>query len=159
MKLIIARHGEAESGNDDFHRNLTDRGRADVARVTGLIRATGWNVTEIRSSPVLRAQQSAAIIAETLGGFSVQTEPALAPGLDLDQAIEMLDVEPNSNAVVWVFHAPCVSRLASHLTGLAESCFYFPAGTMMALNLPLPAPVGRSILCWAIPPEFLRGFK
>ena len=159
MKLIITRHGQAEKEGDDSTRNLTDRGRSDMALMSSLIRASDWNVRAVLSSPVLRARQTAEIIARELKLDAPREEERLAPGRARDGMKELLDLPSNSDALVWVFHAPDVAQVASALTGLPESGFYFPSGTMLALNLPLPQPESRSMLICTVQPEYLSKFQ
>ena len=157
MKLIIVRHGEAETAINDFNRNLTSQGQADITKLTALIRATGWNIVEILTSPLVRTRQTADIIARELGSpISPTEEKALAPGVDMDEILGLLDREANSDAAIWAFHAPDVSRVAALFTGVPESHLYCPPGTMIALNLPLPAPEGRGMLVWKMQPEYFR---
>ena len=156
MKLIITRHGEAESGAVDSQRKLTAKGEQDMARMGKLVRATGWNFVETLSSPLVRARQTAKIIAEQLGGLPVNEGKDLSPGFDPHTTAGALDRYDATQAAVWVFHAPDVARLASYLTGLPESGFYFPPGGMVALKLPLPAVQGRSLMIWKMQPEFIE---
>ncbi len=161
MKLIIMRHAEAESPGlgGDFERRLTATGRADAARMARLLQSTGWSISEIRTSPLVRTRETGALLAENLPDSSAQpvVESRLEPGFDLDGALDLF-TEVDANAVaVWVFHAPDVQRLSAALLGLRESAFYFSPGTMLALNLPVPSAAGRGMLVWKAQPEYLRG--
>lgn len=163
MKLIIMRHAEAEapglvSGGGDFDRRLTETGRADAARMARLLQSTGWQVSEIRTSPLVRTRETGTLIAENLTNSPAQPEVAaqLEPGFAMDGALDLF-IEVDANAVaVWVFHAPDVQRLSAALLGLRESAFYFSPGTMLALNLPASQPAGRGMLIWKAQPEYLR---
>lgn len=160
MKLIIVRHGRAEEGRDEMKRDLTAAGSSDIVLMSRLIAATGWNVIEIRSSPLLRTRRTAEIIVGELkltDRLSVQEEKILAPGVDLEKTISLLERKPNSNALIWVFHAPDVSRVAAWLTGNREQSFYFPAGAMAFINLTEPEVIGQSMLISIMQPEFMRG--
>jgi phosphohistidine phosphatase len=162
MKLIIVRHGEAHPGTDDFNRELTDKGRNDVAAMARLLGATNWKVTEICSSPLVRAKQTASIICETLKSklsLSVREDQRLAPGLDFTQINDMIHPETPSCAVVWVFHSPDVIRLSSFLTGVGETCFYFPPGGMLALNVPPSINNCKAMIIWNMQPEYLNAFS
>lgn len=158
MKLIIVRHGDAEKEGDDDSRNLTAEGRRDIALQSGMIRSTGWQVSLIRCSPVLRARQTAEIIAaglgSTYGGKEIQIEPLLAPGLDPIGCESLLTGRMSSSAEIWVFHAPDVKRLTGHLIGISGESFYFPPGTMVALNLAKSGE--KAILILSLQPEYIR---
>ena len=161
MKLIIARHGEADNNMDDSRRELTDLGRSDVATLSRIIKNTGWDVAEVRSSPVLRAQQTAEIIAETLSfeKENIITENVLRPGVIPDEALGLLENTGSSNAVVWVFHAPDVSIVSSFFTDIPDSRFYWPPGTMLAMNLSASNQQGRAMPIWIIQPEYMRSLE
>ena len=80
MKLFILRHGEAEGFMArDEERQLTDRGRADVARVLEAQQDALSSVQRILVSPYVRAQQTAAIVSEVFPDISVHTTPFLVP--------------------------------------------------------------------------------
>lgn len=163
MKLIIMRHAEAEPpglvpGGGDYERRLTETGRADAARMARLLNSTGWQVSEIRTSPLVRTRETGALLAENLQSQGVlpAVDSRLEPGFELNGALDLFtEVEANTVAV-WVFHAPDVQRLSSALLGLRESAFYFSPGTMLALNLPVPRAAGRGMLIWSAQPEYLR---
>jgi probable phosphoglycerate mutase len=82
--LLITRHGEARCNRDQFVggtrgcTGLTDLGRHQVAQLAVRLRHEhlARPVEALYTSPLLRTQQSAAIIAESLE-IDVRTEPAL----------------------------------------------------------------------------------
>jgi broad specificity phosphatase PhoE len=71
MKLIFARHGESEANllhefsNSGWKHPLTEKGRLQVEILAG--RLANQGVTQIFTSPVMRAVQSAEILAGKLG--------------------------------------------------------------------------------------------
>lgn len=156
MKLILVRHGEAGQASDDFSRELTETGIADVRRAGRLLAGTGWNFVRIITSPLVRTVQTGDLIQSELGGRPEKISDArLAPGINANATLNLLSTPGPSDALVWVMHSPDVMSVAALLTGAAESCFYFPPGTMLALNVAMPQPAGRSMLIFAMPPEYL----
>lgn len=114
MDFYLVRHGEAVSEMSDPRRPLALTGRAAVDRLARLAAARGVRVSTILHSGILRARQTAEILAEHLasttgvrvaGGLSPEDEPALA-------AAE-LAVAPES--VILVGHLPHLARLAGLL--------------------------------------------
>lgn len=165
MKLIIVRHGDAQNSITDEDRALTEEGRRDILLMSWLIRATKWKFSKILCSPLLRTRQTAEIIAENIPGeLTYQVEECLKCGFSPQQALELIEQSSKerllnntqSEAEIWVFHAPDVAHVASCLTGLNENSFYFPPGAVLALNLPPFQPEGRSLLIWKLQPEFIR---
>ena len=85
MKLYVMRHGPAEdfapSGRDG-DRALTTSGRERVRAVAKLLATEGEAPRMIVSSPLVRAMQTAEIVAAELGIDNVETGHELAPGGD-----------------------------------------------------------------------------
>ncbi len=157
MKLLLARHAEAESSSPDSERNLTDRGRADARKMVKILRQTGWQFEEILCSPLRRTVQTAELYSAGLADRSrnmVQPVPFLAPAADRDRAFEHLTEMHIRGAALWVFHMPDVAEVAAWLLGVAPSSLYVTPGTILALNLAFPVP-GKAMLVWAMQPENL----
>lgn len=170
MKLIIMRHAEAEPAGvvpgGDNERRLTATGRTDAARMAQLAAGTRWPIAEIRTSPLARTRETGSIVSDQFRQLrerdpkvsdpQLLVEPRLAPGFDLEPALEILDELGSSGIALWVFHAPDVQRLAAALVGAREEAFYFTPGAMLVLNLPLPRPLGRAMIVWQNQPEYIR---
>src|SRR5215470_8768657 len=87
MNIYLVRHGEAVSEKLDPERPLTASGREAVERVAGMAATKGVAVTTIFHSGILRARQTAEVLAQplrpTLGvqqlsGLLPQDDPVLA---------------------------------------------------------------------------------
>lgn len=125
MKLCIVRHGEAGFGAPDPERELTATGKQQ-ARIAGQ-----WLVTQFPKkprllvSPYVRAQQTAAIIAQECG-LTIDTwndiTPAAHPEAIVDQLSEL------SEDIILVSHLPLVGHLATLLVdGQASDQPWSPA--------------------------------
>ncbi|MGF6395033.1 phosphohistidine phosphatase SixA [Pseudomonas plecoglossicida] len=115
MKLWVLRHGEAEPrANSDAERRLTAHGREQVLHKAG--RLLGQPLQAIIASPYVRAQQTAALVHDTLGFVEpVRTVPWLRPESDVREVIahiERLGLEH----VLLVSHQPLVSGLVGMLS-------------------------------------------
>ncbi|GAA2722573.1 bifunctional RNase H/acid phosphatase [Cellulomonas aerilata] len=91
LTVVLVRHGEtpmtvtkAYSGSSVAGPSLTDRGREQAARAAALVQAITedeWGdvppATEVIASPMVRTQETAAIIAERVG-LPVSTDPLVA---------------------------------------------------------------------------------
>ena len=131
MTLYLVRHGEAKPDADDAARPLTDRGRAVVERLGEAAAARGVVVAEIRHSGLLRARQTAEILAAHLrprGGVRATT--GLGP--DDDPDIARAECQEAGEPLVLVGHLPHLARLESGLTGRQTELSLQP-GTMLAL--------------------------
>lgn len=113
VRLIIFRHGEAEEkkpGQRDEERKLTVKGRRDVEVIA---RVLPWKPSRVYTSPLLRAVETAKIIADIYGIEVVVTE-YLKPEQTCIENLSKLDIIDNS---VLVGHAPSIEKIVSDLIG------------------------------------------
>jgi probable phosphoglycerate mutase len=82
MRLYFVRHGESEANvlgifsNRDVPHGLTARGRDQARALADRLRAQSVRFSAVYCSPLLRATQTATIVAEALG-LPFATKPAL----------------------------------------------------------------------------------
>jgi phosphohistidine phosphatase len=113
VNLFLWRHAEAEDGHPDLARALTERGRAQAARVGPWIRRAVDGSADIVSSPARRARQTADAI-----GLPYRIDEAIAPGAnaeDIARVLGLLALEPREGSCVAVGHQPWMGELASLL--------------------------------------------
>jgi phosphohistidine phosphatase len=119
VRLTLIRHGEA--GDDaprDALRSLTLRGRASVQRVGRALRRRGGDFTAVVSSPLVRALQTAEIVAAEVGfGGRLLVSEALIPEAAVERALDLVRSLANEDSVALVAHEPILSMLAGELTG------------------------------------------
>ncbi|HEY4116946.1 MAG TPA: phosphohistidine phosphatase SixA [Byssovorax sp.] len=122
MELFIVRHGEAVGeapGLGDEGRFLTEKGRRVTRRVARfLAKKPGRRPAEIWTSPLVRAVQTAEILAEVSGvRAGVVAKAELAPGRDPGDLLALLAAHAPSGPIALVGHEPSLSVLASSLLG------------------------------------------
>jgi phosphohistidine phosphatase len=114
MELFLVRHGEAKSGIEDPACPLTERGAEAVRRMALWAARTGVRVDQIRHSGKLRAEQTAALLAERLepprGVIAVS---GLYPDDPVGPVADALRAEQES--LMLVGHLPFLGRLAALL--------------------------------------------
>jgi phosphohistidine phosphatase SixA len=114
MRLYLVRHGEAEPAADDELRELTPAGRGSVARLAEVCVAAGVRVDEIRHSPLVRARQTAEILAARLQPLhGLREVSGIGPSGDAELAaieLGLLDAD-----VMVVTHMPFVAELEGRL--------------------------------------------
>jgi len=154
MQLFIIRHGIAIDegpGLSDEDRYLTAEGRHRTAKVGKLLRDQVGGLDLILTSPLVRAVQTADIVARELECDDVRVCTALAPGGSLsrvDAAIEdAFDVE----RLALVGHEPSMSAIAAHLLGLRSFPRSFKKAGVCALRLDEPGVAGK--FAWFIVPR------
>jgi phosphohistidine phosphatase len=165
MQLLIIRHGIAEdkdvfarSGRSDSERQLTDDGKSQLIRMaTGLERIVG-HIDVLAASPLVRAAQTAALIASRYGGMSVETVTALEPQRAPSEFAAWLETRRAAEIVAAVGHEPHLGMLVTWLmSGLENSHVEIEkAGACLMTIDRTPGP-RCATLCWLLTPEMLEG--
>ncbi len=143
MDLVVMRHGHAEAiARCDEERRLTSRGRENAANVARALRLLGLRPQAIVASPLVRAQQTASIVARELAHeldaeLAVQTEPLLAPESRVEHTVEALATD--ATCLVIVSHMPLVSALLGRML-CSSSTATLPLSTSCAVWLELSRP-------------------
>ena len=119
MKLYVMRHGPAEdfaTSGRDADRALTPSGRDRVRAVAKLLRESDEAPKLIVSSPLVRALQTAEIVAADVGIERVETSRELAPAGDTAGLVATLVRDGRKRAMI-VGHEPDLSALVAVLCG------------------------------------------
>lgn len=121
MKLYVMRHGPAEDDSPtgrDADRALTPSGRDRVRSVAKALGQEGEAPSVIISSPLVRALQTAEIVAAQTSNeaSAVEVRRELAPGGDSMALLSEL-VKANRKRVMVVGHEPDLSMLVARLLG------------------------------------------
>ena len=147
MYCYLMRHGEAVSGAPDGQRPLSAKGRAEVTEIAQRARSRGFSVAWVYHSGILRAEQTAELVAGVLlPGQAVRKISGLHP--DDDPFIIKVQADQFAQSVLLVSHLPYLDRLAGLMTtGSAErSVVHFAPATLACLT----RQVNRWKLNWAL---------
>jgi phosphohistidine phosphatase len=129
------RHGETVSGMPDWQRVLSDKGRAQSSAMAQRARRHGLSVAWVYHSGILRAQQTAELVAAVLAPEQgVREISGLCP--DDDPLILKAQLDVTTQSVLLVSHLPYLSRLAGLMvTGDSErSVIEFAPATLVCLT-------------------------
>jgi phosphohistidine phosphatase len=135
VNVYLVRHGEAVSEQQDSQRPLTVSGREAVAQVARMAASKDVQVSAIFHSGILRAKQTAEILAEALRFPSgVQQLSGLRP--QDDPAIAKAELDAAESPIMVVGHLPHLNRLLGLLlSGDPESqIMEFPPATMVCCS-------------------------
>jgi phosphohistidine phosphatase len=117
MKVYLVRHGHAVDGDDhlpDADRYLSAKGRHAVLQVGRALQAEGVELSALWTSPLVRAVQTAEILANQLNyAHVIEAVPALSPMGDIELMAHLLSLQKNAVAVVG--HEPSISALTALL--------------------------------------------
>jgi len=120
VDVFILRHGKAEEtrpGGSDADRHLTKKGRDDILAVAHWIAAQDLQFDLIATSPLARAQETAEIVAETVGAQEkLVTWKALVPGGNTDTVCREIGMHREGSAILLVGHEPLLSSLISRIS-------------------------------------------
>ncbi len=110
-RVVIVRHGKAVpyGYEDDFNRDLRDRGKSDAALVSQELRSRNVVPDLIISSPAKRAIKTARIFADNLGysQSSIRQEQDIYDGLTTNEFIEIIrDLSEEIETVFFFGHNP-----------------------------------------------------
>ena len=162
MQIYLVRHGIAvDIGTHDVTRDedrmLSDEGLRRTRWAALGIKELCGRVPRVISSPLIRAKETAAILAEVLG--SAQTVEAcleLAPAGDLTRLIGRLE-SMGPDPVMLVGHMPDLGQLASMLlSGTPHLNIQFKKAACCCISFPGPVRPGQGGLAWHMPPQALR---
>lgn len=116
--LIAIRHAKplSEGYADETLRPLHKEGVAAQESMTRKLKEMGYIPNRIFSSPILRAAQTASIIASS---FSLEVEETKALGYDFDQAalLAKLPLPSEDQTIIFVGHAPHLGEFVKKLVG------------------------------------------
>ncbi|MFM9058102.1 MAG: phosphohistidine phosphatase SixA [Planctomycetaceae bacterium] len=136
-RLYIVRHATAEDVGDvgdDHARRLTKKGRKSFARLVRRLAEAGMEVDLVATSPLVRARETAEILAAELDCPRVEVVDALAPGCDWESVVGWT-VQQDAARVAWVGHAPCVGRLVALSVGDGSAAIRMAKGAVAAIRL------------------------
>jgi phosphohistidine phosphatase len=107
MHIYLLRHGDAltDSRFHDNERPLSDLGKRQAAMVGTHLRNSHTAIDAIFASPLQRAQETAMIVHDLIGGPAIQTTDYLVNGTDLRQLCSLL-AKSKGSSVLLVGHIP-----------------------------------------------------
>ena len=139
MTIGFLRHAEAEDGNGrDFDRHLTAKGWEQAAKVGKFCLRNGLQPDVIMTSPVVRARQTAEIVAAAIGCELIKSD-WLAWGMEPADLLKGLAACSRKNFVLLVGHEPDFSTAIAELLGLPDpSALNIRKATLAVLDLVEP---------------------
>jgi len=157
MRVFFLRHGKAVSRaewqGDDSARPLTPEGEVAMRREAETMRGMDLGLDAIVTSPLVRARQTADIVAAGLGmAGGVVEDECLAHGLDARRLAELVAAHASAEALMVVGHEPDFSATVSELIG--GGTVVFKKGGLARVDLTAPEPGGGQLL-WLLTPPLL----
>lgn len=156
IRLYFLRHGRADRERwegSDFDRPLTAEGSERIWAEAKAMKRLDLGLDEILTSPLVRAEQTAAIVADTLKLRDKLTRDArLGPGFEIDRLANILREHREASALMLVGHEPSFGETVSRLIG--GGMIVLKKGGLARVDLPDPGET-RGELAWLLPPRLL----
>jgi len=160
VELYLIRHGLAEERGeawpDDTKRPLTPKGMSRLRKSARGLADLGVSFDVILTSPLVRARQTAEIIAAQLDGRPalVNTE-SLAPDGTYAAVAAELEKHAKRTRIALVGHEPGIGELAARLIG-SRHAVAFRKAAVCRVDLDGLPPSGPGELRWFLTSRILR---
>lgn len=166
MRLLLVRHAIAEeaetfvaAGGSDAQRPLTEIGRKKMRKGANRLRSQLGQIDILACSPLLRARETAEIIARAYGDVPIMERPELDYSYPPEAVLEWLAQSP-ADTVVAVGHEPQLGLLSGLLLAdVPRSMIAFRKGGVAHIEFPGRAVAGKGVLHWVLTAGQLRGLK
>jgi len=162
MNIHLLRHGIAaplgqENNFRDEQRALTADGIEKMRQAAQGLKRLQIEFDLIVSSPLVRARQTAEIVAEALKFRQPLDEwDELVPGGAVDAVLRRLHDFRECNSMLLVGHQPSIGCVASYLVfGDARVSLPFKKGALFCVQTNDPPPFAGELL-WTLPSRMLR---
>ncbi|MDP9176052.1 MAG: phosphohistidine phosphatase SixA [Gemmatimonadota bacterium] len=164
MKLLVVRHaaamarGEfAQTGESDDLRPLTDEGKDEMKAVSKGLRAEVEELDVLATSPLVRARETADIIAEVYGIDRPEVERSLMPGASFGDFEKWCSGFGEKKVVAIVGHDPHLSSLVIWLlAGREEPRIRLKKGGACLITFDSLPERGSGTLNWLLTPKQLK---
>jgi len=159
MKIYVVRHGIAEERSPgvegDPGRRLTPAGAELMKQEARALAALDLGLDVILTSPLVRAVQTAQILAEAIGarnGF--RADQRLAPGFTARHLGEIVSEHRSAKAVLIVGHEPSLSEVVGQVTG--GSRVTLKKGGIARIDIE-GHDLTHAVIAWLLPPRLVNG--
>jgi phosphohistidine phosphatase len=161
MKLLVIRHGIAmdrdefaESGQPDDLRPLTEEGRRKMKDIAKWLRKKVKDVDILATSPLLRARQTAEIVADEFGIEKPEMTDALVPDSSFEDFEQWCALYADKKVVAIVGHEPHLSLLVTwFISGKRESRVELKKGGACLIDFESGAHHDSGTLSWLVTPR------
>jgi phosphohistidine phosphatase len=159
-EIYLIRHGIAEERGeawpDDTKRPLTAEGISKLRKCARGLKKVGVGFDIIVTSPLVRARQTAEVVAAELDPHPhITTAESLAPGGSVAAVMTDLEKHAKRTRVALVGHEPGIGELAARLIGTRHP-IPFKKGAICRIDVEGLPPAGPGDLRWLLTPKIMR---
>ena len=158
MNLYLVRHGLANWPpgawqGSDAERPLTPEGERIIREEGAALARLGLQPDLILHSPLVRARQTAELVAQALGlADRAQAHDLLSPGFDHKALKKLLREHAERESLMLVGHAPDMANVVEKITGGAVK---IKEGTVAHVKIEKPDESLKGTLIWLATAELL----
>ena len=162
-EVYLIRHGVAEKRGeawpDDSKRPLTEDGMSKLRKAARALARIGVAFDVIVTSPLVRARQTAEIIAGGLDPHPhIATVESLAPGGSAATVLADLEKHAKRERIALVGHEPGIGELAARLVGTRHP-IPFKKGAICRIDVEALPSAGPGDLRWFLTPKIMRAIR
>ena len=162
MRLFVVRHADAEAAGrgGDSDRPLSPTGIVEAETVASAAVVLRLSLSSIFASPLLRARQTAEIVARKFPSAPMRTLEVLNPSSDPKALYKELQALPRDARVLLVSHEPLVSScIASLISAEGTPGVSMKKASLACIEVGSPVQRGAGILLWLLTNEQLKLLK
>ena len=156
MQIYFLRHGLADRNEwdgEDSDRPLTTEGLDRMFREAETLDEIGLNLDVLLTSPLVRARQTAEIVADVLDLHDcIKEEKRLQPGFGVEELMEIVRDNADAKRIMVVGHEPDFSTVIGSLIG--GGGVVCKKGGLVRVDI-TRGDKPRGELVWLIPPKLL----
>jgi phosphohistidine phosphatase len=158
MNIYLIRHAEAvdrDAQLPDADRALTEKGRMQAAGLGKAMSEQGIVVERLYTSPLVRARETAELLAQHCGAGALAVElcEQLAPDCSAKRLAKFLR-KVEAEQVALVGHMPDLGRFTAWLIGGKKAAIDFAKGGVACVSCAAPPDKGEGVLEWMVTPEW-----
>jgi phosphohistidine phosphatase len=160
MDLLVLRHGEAgQSSNlaSDFKRSLTVEGKQEIVEIANGLKSLGVELDHILTSPLLRAKQTAEIVAKSLKYKNkIEEIDSLKPEGNRLEFYSVLSRFKLDSVVLVVGHEPYLSELIGEAISTSGCRIDLKKAGLARIKVVSILPKIKGELRWLLSPKHLK---
>jgi phosphohistidine phosphatase len=157
MEIYLVRHGIAVGREEDMPdtlRPLTEKGRKRFRKTARAFARLGRKIGLILTSPLVRAVQTAEILAGETKHGEVGVLEELDPKFGIRSLLEAIAKRADgTQSIALVGHDPQLSSVLAALTGVPVEDLDFKKGAIVRLDTADPSKAGSADARWSLNPR------
>ena len=166
MRILLIRHAKAEdqeefarTGKSDDERPLTDDGKSEMRGAARGLAAIAKDIDVLASSPLVRATQTADVVAHEFRYAERQVTASMRPDTPFDEFALWAASHAERQLLAAVGHNPHISALACWMIGAPLSAIDMKKGAALLIEFEGRVAEGAGSLLWYLKPSQLRKLK